>query len=220
MDIKACIFDLDGVICDTARYHFLAWKKLADKLGIRFTESDNERLKGVSRAESLEILLSLGDKDKSYTEEEKLEFCRWKNDVYVSYISEMKEDEILPGVLEFLGFCKQLGIKTALGSVSKNAKTIIHNLKLNSCFDAVVDGNMVARAKPDPEVFKKGAEAVQALPEECVVFEDAQAGIEAARAAGMYAVGIGSPARLKEADLVISGFRDMSPMELLGMISQ
>lgn len=218
MEIKACIFDLDGVICDTAKYHFLAWKKLSEKLGIPFTESDNERLKGVSRMDSLEILLSLGD--KRCTAEEKQEFCRWKNDIYVSYISEMKEDEILPGVLKFLNYCKGNHIKTALGSVSQNAATILRNLKLTGYFDAVIDGSMVARAKPDPEVFLKGAAALKVSPENCVVFEDAQAGIEAAKSAGMYAAGIGQAEMLPRADMVISGFQDMEPDALLGLITR
>lgn len=211
--IKTCIFDLDGVICDTAKYHYLAWKKLADRLGITFTEQDNERLKGVSRMESLEILLSLSD--AIYPEAEKLAFAEEKNRLYVDYIRHMSREEILPGVPEFLSYCRQSGRKTALGSVSKNAGLILDRLRLRECFDAVIDGTQVKRAKPDPEVFIKGAMQTGASPSECVVFEDAAAGIEAARKAGMLAVGIGSEETLSNADFIIKGFDVMEAEVLL-----
>lgn len=214
--LGACIFDMDGVICDTAKYHFLAWKKLADQLNIPFTEQDNERLKGVSRADSLEILLGLGN--VRYEEEDKKRFMEQKNAVYVEYISHMDEKEILPGVLEFLEYLREHGIKISLGSVSKNAVMILENLRLESYFDAVIDGNRVKRAKPDPEVFLKGALEVSVSPKECVVFEDAQAGIAGAKAAGMKAVGIGKPDVLTGADFVISGFDACAPGDLLQRI--
>ncbi|WP_367569400.1 beta-phosphoglucomutase [Lacrimispora sp.] len=217
-EIKTCIFDMDGVICDTAKYHFHAWKKLGDRLGIVFTEQDNERLKGVSRMESLEILLSLSD--RTYTEEEKLSFAEEKNKNYVDYISAMDKNEILPGVLEVLEYCRKESIKTALGSVSKNAGIILDRLKLWPYFDAVIDGTKVARAKPDPEVFLKGAGETGADPSCCVVFEDAYTGIEAARAAGMLAVGIGSEQALPNADFVIRGFEEMSAEQLMNRIRQ
>lgn len=217
-EIKTCIFDMDGVICDTAKYHFYAWKKLGDRLGIVFTEQDNERLKGVSRMESLKILLSLSD--ETYTEEEKLSFAEEKNKNYVDYISAMDKNEILPGVLEVLEYCRKEGIKTALGSVSKNAGIILDRLKLWPYFDAVIDGTKVVRAKPDPEVFLKGADETGAEPSCCVVFEDAYTGIEAARAAGMLAVGIGSKQALPNADFVIRGFEEMSAEQLINKIRQ
>lgn len=215
--IEACIFDLDGVICDTARYHYMAWKSLAGKLGIRFTEADNERLKGVSRMDSLNILLSLGG--KVYSEVEKNSFAEKKNARYLEYITSMKEDEILPGVLGFLKYCRNHGIKVALGSVSENAMLIIRNLRLECYFDAIVDGTRVQKAKPDPEVFLLGAADLGVAPEHIVVFEDARAGLAGAKSAGMLAVGIGVPEVLADADFVMEGFSGRSPEKIMEMIS-
>lgn len=206
--IKACIFDLDGVIVDTAVYHFKAWKRLADELGINFTEHDNERLKGVSRVRSLEIILELGNVTK--TEAEQQELATRKNTWYVEMINRMTPAEILPGAKEFLESCRAAGIKTALGSASKNSGTILNKINMAHLFDAIVDGNHVSKAKPDPEVFLKGAEALGVTPAECVVFEDAIAGVEAAINGGMKVVGIGSPDVLNKADLVVSGLDKMS----------
>lgn len=202
---RAAIFDLDGVIVDTAKYHYLAWRNLAKSLGFDFTEKDNERLKGVSRVRSLEILLEVGG--LSVSEPEKLALAERKNQEYVGYISRMDESELLPGAKECLLGLRARGIKIALGSASKNTPIIIHNLKIESLFDAIVDGNKVSKAKPDPEVFLVGAREVGVKAAECVVFEDAEAGIQAAKAAGMYAVGIGKPEILKEADMVIPGLQ-------------
>lgn len=204
MDFKACLFDLDGVIVDTAKYHYLAWRGLANKLGFDFTENDNERLKGVSRMASLDILLEIGN--VSLNEEQKLVYAEEKNKQYVAYIEKMNPDEILPGVLVFLDQLKKAGIKTAIGSASKNAPTILNRLKLNSYFDAIIDGNKVSKAKPDPEVFLKGAAELGVSPDECVVFEDAVSGVEAALNGGMKCIGIGDPEILKHAHLVIPGF--------------
>ncbi len=210
--MKLCIFDLDGVICDTAKYHFLAWKSLADELGIRFTEQDNERLKGVSRMESLEILLSLGD--RSYPPAEKEAFAAEKNKRYIAYIDRMTKEEILPGVREFLLGCRAAGCRTALGSVSKNSARILEKLEIGPLFDFVVDGTCVTHAKPDPEVFVKSMEHFGCLPGECIVFEDAVSGIEAAHRAGMHAVGIGTRENLPEADLILPGFAGKSFEEI------
>ncbi|MCR8561331.1 beta-phosphoglucomutase [Mucilaginibacter sp. BJC16-A38] len=210
--IKACIFDLDGVIVDTAVYHYKAWKRLADELGINFTEHDNERLKGVSRVRSLEIILELGHVTK--TPEEQQELATRKNDWYVEMINRMTPAEILPGAKEFLETCRAAGIKTALGSASKNSSTILNKIGLSHLFDTIVDGNHVSKAKPDPEVFLKGAEALGVIPAECVVFEDAIAGVEAAIIGGMKVVGIGLPEVLGEANIVISGLDKMS-LEIL-----
>src|ERR1700744_5974515 len=155
-DIKACIFDLDGVIVDTAVYHFKAWKRLADELGITFTEHDNERLKGVSRVRSLEIILELGNVTKTPQEQEAL--ATRKNDWYVEMINKMTPAEILPGAKDFLESCRAAGIKTALGSASKNSSTILERIGLSDLFDVIVDGNHVSKAKPDPEVFLQGAQ--------------------------------------------------------------
>lgn len=206
--IQACIFDLDGVIVDTAKYHYLAWKRLAKDLGIEFTERDNERLKGVSRMDSLEILLELGG--KTFDMEAKLILAQKKNNWYTEYISKMDESEILPGVIEFLDMLRNSGIKISLGSVSKNATTILNKINLLKYFDAIIDGNKVKKAKPDPEVFLKGAEELHVMPENCLVFEDAAAGIEAALSAGMYSIGIGSPEILFKANKVIPGFQKIN----------
>ncbi|MBQ4405795.1 MAG: beta-phosphoglucomutase [Bacteroidales bacterium] len=202
--MKALIFDLDGVLVDSAKYHYLAWKVLADKLGFEFTEKDNERLKGVSRMKSLEILLEIGGVIMS--DEMKEKAATEKNELYRSYIAKMTPDEILPGVEDFLKEVKAAGIKTAIGSASKNTPLILERTGLAKYFDAVADGTMVSKAKPDPEVFLKGAELLGVEPKECVVFEDAEAGVEAAHNAGMKAVGIGSATTLGKAEMVIPNF--------------
>jgi beta-phosphoglucomutase len=206
--IKACIFDLDGVIVDTAVYHYKAWKRLADQLGLKFTEHDNELLKGVSRVRSLEIILELNHVTK--TAEEQTELATQKNNWYVDMINQMTPAEILPGAKEFLETCRAAGIKTALGSASKNSSTILAKINMAHLFDAIVDGNHVSKAKPDPEVFLKGAEGLGVSPAECVVFEDAIAGVEAAINGGMKVVGIGEPAVLNKANIVVSGLDKMN----------
>ena len=210
--INACLFDLDGVLVDTAKYHYLAWRRLANELGFEFTEYDNERLKGISRMASLEILLEIGG--KTFDEVTKLALTEKKNAWYVEYIAKIHESEILPGVENFLKSLRQAGIKTALGSVSKNAMTILKGINLLQYFDAIIDGTKVVNAKPDPEVFLKGAQELGVAPENCVVFEDAIAGIEAAHSAGMHAVGIGLVETLSNADKVIPGFKDI-PYDIL-----
>jgi beta-phosphoglucomutase len=207
-NIEACIFDLDGVIVDTAKYHYLAWKELAEELGFLFTEEDNERLKGVSRMRSLEILLEVGG--ITLDENRKLEIASQKNQQYVSYIEKMTPDEILPGVIDFLKSVRSKGIKTAIGSASKNTPLILERLQLNSYFDAVIDGNKVSEAKPNPEVFLKGAYELGLAPSNCIVFEDAAAGVEAAIRGGMKCVGIGRPENLPGADLVVPGFENFT----------
>ena len=222
MMIEACIFDLDGVVVDTAKYHFIAWKALAQELGFDFTHNDNERLKGVSRMQSLDILLEIGG--KQFAEKEKLAMAEKKNTLYVSYIEKMSPEETLPGVEQFLQELRKKGIKTALGSASKNAPLILERIGLAGWFDVIVDGNSISEAKPNPEVFLKGAEKLGIIPEHCVVFEDAIAGVEAARNANMYCIGIGEPANLGLADLVIPGFDGfnvgMLLKELKGILPQ
>ena len=207
-NIQACLFDLDGVIVDTAFYHYKAWKRLANELGFDFTEEQNELLKGVSRVRSLEIILEIGGVTKTYAEKEEL--ATRKNTWYVDMINQMQPDEILPGAREFVQACRDAGIKTALGSASKNSMTILEKTNMVKLFDAIIDGNKVSKAKPDPEVFLQGAEALVVAPSSCVVFEDAIAGVEAAINGGMKVVGIGSPAVLKGADLVVGGLDEMS----------
>ena len=206
------IFDLDGVLVDTAKYHYLAWKQLADRLNIPFTKEDNEQLKGVSRVKSLEILLSLGS--KNYTENERKQFMDQKNETYVRYISHMDESEILPGVVELLNQLKRKKIKIALGSASKNSELILKNTKLQDYFDAIVDGNDVSKAKPDPEVFLLGAKKIGIPANQCMVFEDAKAGIEAAKQAGMLAIGVGTQENLPNADILIKNLEEIELSEL------
>jgi len=213
MPIKACIFDLDGVIVDTAKYHFLAWKRLADMLKINFTENDNERLKGVSRMASLDIILEIGNVTLDESLKEK--YATLKNTWYVDYISRMTPAEILPGSLEFITELKNAGIKVALGSASKNTPLIIKQVGMDNLFDAVADGNVVRNAKPDPEVFIIAAKMLGVLPENCVVFEDAAAGVEAALNAGMLCIGIGSKQILKKANIIVSGLDKMNLKRLM-----
>lgn len=205
--IKACIFDLDGVIVDTAKYHYVAWKEIARELNFDFTEHDNERLKGVSRMRSLDILLEIGN--LFLDSETRQMLAAKKNDIYVGYIEKMTKDEILPGVESFLGQLRSAGIPAAIGSASKNTPLILERIGLSGYFQSVIDGNKTAKAKPDPEVFLMAAEELNCDPHQCVVFEDAEAGIEAALAGGMHTVGVGNPQILGKAELVIPGFLEM-----------
>jgi len=213
--IKACLFDLDGVIVDTAKYHYIAWRELAKELGFDFTEKDNERLKGVSRMTSLEILLEIGG--VTLTDEEKLRLADKKNENYRTFILKMKPDEILPGAKSFLKELKAKDIKIALGSASKNAMSILNRLELTNFFEAIIDGTKVSEAKPNPEVFLKGAEALKVKPEECVVFEDAEAGVEAALAGNMRCIGIGSADVLGKAHMVVDGLHQMDYNKLISL---
>jgi beta-phosphoglucomutase len=208
-DMKAALFDLDGVIVDTAKYHYLAWKRLADELRITFDPKDNERLKGVGRMRCMDILLELGGLSMDQGEKERQ--ASRKNAWYVEYVSSMGKDEILPGAADYIESLRARGIGIALGSASKNAPIILERLGISGLFDAVIDGSKVAKSKPDPEVFLAGAAALGAKAERCVVFEDAAAGIEAAKRAGMYAVGIGTREALPEADMVVGGLFELIP---------
>lgn len=205
---SAFIFDLDGVIVDTAKYHYLAWKKLANELGFEFTKEQNELFKGVSRKRCLEILLDIGDIDATQAQ-----FDTWmveKNEDYLGYIEDMDSSEILPDVVKVLDFLKDEGVPMAVGSASKNAKPILEKVGLMAYFDAIVDGTNVVKAKPDPEVFLIAAERLNAEPKSCVVFEDAVAGIEAANNAQMTSIGIGEQKTLSKADYVFKDFTEIS----------
>ena len=215
-EIKGLLFDLDGVIVDTAKYHYLAWKELAERLNIPFTEKDNERLKGVSRMRSFEIILEIGGTELS--EEEKEKYCTIKNDIYLEYIYKLKQEEVLPGVSEFLIDARRKGYKTALGSASKNAGIILSRLKLADAFDAIIDGTKVKTAKPDPEVFLLGAKELGLKKEACIVFEDAKAGVEAAHNGGMKAVGIGRKENLPNADICIPGLYNIRIDDLISKL--
>lgn len=199
--ITACIFDLDGVIVDTAKFHFLAWKQLAEHLGVEFSEEDNEHLKGVSRMQSLEYILLKGDIQLS--NEEKLRLATLKNEWYVESIKHIDASEILPGSEELLQDLKKNRIKISLGSASKNAKAILNGIGLISYFDFISDGNSTDKSKPDPEVFLIAAKGVNELPENCLVVEDSIKGIEAANVGGFRTLGIGDPDILTEAEFIV-----------------
>lgn len=208
MNTKGFIFDLDGVIVDTAKYHFLAWQKLAKSIGVDFTETQNEQLKGVSRVKSLEKILNWGQKTISKDEFESL--MASKNDDYLGYINDMNETEILPDVPKILNYLIENKQGIALGSASKNAGPILEKVNLLSKFDTIVDGNSVTKGKPDPEVFLTGAKLLKIEAKDCIVFEDAVAGVKAANAANMISIGIGDKETLHEADYVFSDFTEIS----------
>jgi beta-phosphoglucomutase len=197
MTKKAFIFDLDGVIVDTAKYHYLAWKKIATELGIDFTHEHNELLKGVSRVRSLDIILGLGNVDAS--QEQKDQWLVQKNEEYLTYLVDMDQSEILPGVMQVLEFLKTNNQPIALGSASKNARPILEKTGILYYFDVIVDGNDVSNAKPDPEVFLQAAQKLGITNENSIVFEDSVAGIQAANIAAMTSIGIGDATILNEA---------------------
>ncbi len=210
------IFDLDGVIVDTAKYHFLAWKKLANELGFEFTEEQNELFKGVSRKRCLEILLDIGGITATQAQ-----FDAWmvdKNVDYLEYIENMDASEILPDVPRVLDYLKEKNIPIALGSASKNARPILEKVGLLSYFDSIVDGNSVTKAKPDPEVFLIAAANLGQKPTDCIVFEDAVAGVQAANAAGMVSIGIGDKQILSEAGYNFRDFTEMDENFIKGLL--
>lgn len=204
MKYECAIFDLDGVIVDTAKYHYFAWAALAKKLNINFTIKHNELLKGISREESLEVLLGYSGLINKFTREEKNQMMEEKNQLYLSYIEQIGRDELLEGALCLLETLRNRGVKIVLGSASKNAPLIMSKLGIETYFDVIVDGNLVKTAKPDPEVFIFGADKVLVPYEKCVVFEDSVAGIQAALASNMFAVGIGTKEDMPLANEVIS----------------
>ena len=201
---RGIIFDLDGVIVDTAKFHFLAWRKLANDHGFDISLEQNEKLKGVSRVNSLEQILKWGK--QTVTDEEFEQMMESKNEDYLARISDMNEDDLLPGVKKVLDYLTENDIPFALGSASKNARPILKSLKIYDRFSAIVDGNDVQKAKPDPEVFLIAAEKLKMKPEDCIVFEDSVAGIEAANRADMISIGIGDKKILEEADHIFADF--------------
>jgi|TARA_R100000789_G_C3000443_1_gene148650 beta-phosphoglucomutase len=205
---KGFIFDLDGVIVDTAKYHYLAWKELAKSLDIDFTLEQNEQLKGVSRVRSLEKILEWGNKSINYVEFERL--MKSKNEEYLGFINEMKDSEILPDVPKILNYLQEKEQGIALGSASKNARMILQKVHLLETFNFIVDGNDVVKGKPDPEVFLKAANLLQIKPKNCIVFEDSVAGIQAANTANMISIGIGEKETLHEADYIFNDFTEIS----------
>ena len=202
--LKAVIFDLDGVVTDSAKYHYLAWKSLADELDIPFDEEYNERLKGISRMESLELILKNGNSETKYSASEKEKLADRKNEHYKGLIKEIKPSDMLPGIENFLSELKSHNIKTALASVSKNAHFIIKQLQAEKYFDYIADAASVPNAKPFPDIFLVCAKNLGIQPSECIGIEDAKSGIEAIHRAGMLAVGVGTPSEMAEADLILS----------------
>lgn len=215
---KGFIFDLDGVIVDTAKYHYLAWKKIAEGLNIEFTHEHNELLKGVSRVRSLDIILELGNVQA--TQEQKDQWLVQKNEDYLSFLVDMDASEILPGVLPVLNFLKDNGQLIALGSASKNARPILEKTGILPLFDAIVDGNDVSNAKPDPEVFLIAAQQLGVTTNDSIVFEDSVAGIQAANIAHMTSIGIGDATVLHEAQHNFIDFTHISPSFLEELIQQ
>lgn len=210
---EGCIFDLDGVIVDTAHYHFLSWNKLARNLGFEISEEDNEQLKGISRVDSLEIVLKLGN--YTLSQKEKIKCLKAKNDHYLEYVAALKNKDSLPGVEDLLSELTSASYKVCLGSASKNARGIIDKLELTKYFHAIVDGNDVQHSKPHPEVFLKAAGLIQRDPKHLVVFEDAQKGLKAAHAAGCTTVGVGNPTHLHEAHINVDNLKNFKLKDLL-----
>lgn len=208
MKYKGIIFDLDGVICFTDKYHYLAWKELADSIGVQFDQQKNDRLRGVSRMESLEIILE-DYKGPSFSDSEKLELATRKNDLYREYLKKMTRDDLKSEIKETLDRLRSMGMKLAIGSSSKNTPLILERIGLDRFFNVVSDGNNIEKSKPDPEVFIKAADMLDLCPDECLVVEDAQAGIEAAVAGGFDSAGIGPAAMCAEATYPIKSFSEL-----------
>lgn len=204
---KCCIFDLDGVIVDTVPAHFIAWKTIADELGVPFSEAENEQLKGVSRTSSMKRILAMGG--IKMEEEEVLTFTNKKNEVYRKIISKMTPHDILPGVVDFITLLKENNVLLALGTSSKNGPSILKAVGMEDVFDVAIDGTHVSHSKPDPEVFLLGAKALNVNPADCVVFEDAISGVQAALAGGMKCIGVGQPDILYQAHAVIPDMKNL-----------
>ena len=208
MNKKCFIFDLDGVIVDTAKYHFLAWKNLANSIGVDFSQAQNEQLKGVSREQSLTKILAWGGKTLSANDFQDL--MRKKNEAYLNYIATMGRSELLPDVERTIDYLIETNQYVTLGSASKNARPILEKTNLLEAFDAIVDGNDITEAKPNPEVFLKAAKLTNTQPNHCIVFEDSVAGIQAANAAGMISIGIGNESILNQAVYNFTDFTEIS----------
>lgn len=213
--MKAFIFDLDGVLVDTAKYHYLAWLKISEKYGFHFNEIINEKLKGVSRTKCLEIIIN--NSNIKINENEKDIILKEKNDVYLNYIETLTPNEILPGVIDILDYAKKNNIYVCLGSASKNARPILTKVGINEYFDCIVDGSDVTKAKPDPEVFLIGANMLNTPPDKCVVFEDSDAGIEAAHKAQMKTVGVGLKNHELAVNLKCSNLTEITPEQIAAL---
>ncbi|UYZ21978.1 beta-phosphoglucomutase [Mesobacillus jeotgali] len=208
--LKAFIFDLDGVITDTAEYHFLAWKALAEDLGITFTREDNEELKGVSRMDSLEKILELGGRSGDFSAQEKESLAEKKNEHYLTLIQNITPEDLLPAIKVLISDIKAKGLKLGLASASKNAFTVMESLGMKSEFDIIVDAKTVVNGKPHPEVFLRAAEMLGVEPEACIGVEDAAAGVKAIKSAGMFAVAVGPKESFENADIVYASTAELS----------
>ena len=214
---KGFAFDLDGVITDTAKFHYVAWKELADSIGITIDLQFNEQLKGISRMDSLDRILAYGGKENDYTAEQKEEMAADKNANYVKLLDDLSPADLLPGVKAFLDAAKEMNVPCSLASASKNAPFILKKLGVYDYFDAIVDPATLKKGKPDPEIFVRAAELIHIYPSEAVGFEDAQAGIEGIKGAGMYAVGVEGNEPLTEADMTIKSFEELNVSDLLNL---
>ena len=214
--IKGFIFDLDGVLTDTAEYHYRGWKRLADESGLPFTREDNEALRGIPRRASLLMIL----KDHQVPEEQILEMMERKNRYYLEFIREITSDDLLPGAGELLEEIRAAGLKSALGSASKNAPEVVQRLGIAGLLDAISDGSSVERQKPAPDLFLHAASQLSLQPDQCVVVEDAAAGIEAARAGGFRSIGLGPPERVGRADLVLPNLNEVHLRDLLKQLNR
>ncbi|MHC5374117.1 beta-phosphoglucomutase [Enterococcus sp. LJL120] len=212
---KGFVFDLDGVITDTAKYHYIAWKNLADKIGISIDLEFNEQLKGISRMDSLNRILAHGGKENEFTEAEKAELAAEKNTEYVALLQGLTEKDLLPGVAEFLAEAQKLQVPSAIASASKNAPFILEKLGVAADFVGIVDPNTLKKGKPDPEIFIRAAEILNIQPEEAIGFEDAPAGIEGIKKAGMFAVGVLASEPLAGADITVHRLDELSIPDLL-----
>lgn len=216
--IKGFIFDLDGVLTDTAEYHYKAWKELGEKIGISFGREFNEQLKGISRMDSLERILVYGNKEEKFTEQEKLELATEKNEDYKELIKQITPNDLLPGIPEFLQELKENNMRCAIASASKNAPVILERLGITESFEGIVNPADLTRGKPDPEIFIKGADILGLHPSECVGIEDAEAGIDAINAANMFSVGVGSPESMTEADYSVETTSELSLRAILDAV--
>ncbi|MET3193116.1 beta-phosphoglucomutase [Bacillus sp. OAE603] len=214
-ELQAIIFDLDGVITDTAEYHYLAWKQLGEDVGVPFTREFNEELKGVSRMDSLEKILALGNKHNDFTADEKMSLAEKKNEHYVSLIQNISPTDILPKIEELIVDIKKMGLKLGLASVSKNALAVMSSLGLKEQFDVIVDAATIKKGKPDPEIFLRAAELLNVDPKACIGIEDAAAGVDSIKGAGMFAVGVGSEQSLSKADIVYASTSELSLKKII-----
>lgn len=213
--VKGFLFDLDGVITETSHFHFIAWQKLANSIGISFNKNDNEQLKGISRLESLEIILQLDNKANVYSKEEKLVLATSKNDYYLSLIETITPDDLLPNIKDLIEKAKKDGLLIGLTSASKNGPFVLRKLGIDNLFDTVVNPEDLKNGKPDPEIFIKGASQLGLNIEECIGFEDAESGIAAINSAGMFSVGIGEPKTLSAADFLVSSTSELNYEQIL-----